>query len=148
MHGLRWVEEGTEPQQPVVIINFEGPASLIQERLTGDSAELLDASEIDVAFRYLTSTDDPDARGVVSITDRITGDYVLELEAAAEDILEFVRAARLFGEKTGDDGGRYRIELTIDGSEAVAYNKQTLLIYDREGNLQREHSLIPSGVEL
>ena len=148
LDGLDWVDEGTKPEKPALYINYEGPASLLQERLTGESAELVSESKIDVAFRYLTSVDRSDARGVVSITDRVTGDYILELEATAGDMLAFVRGARLFGETTADEDDRYRIVLLVAGKKAVAYNKRTLLIYDQNGNLLREASLIPSGVEL
>lgn len=146
--GLDWVEHGGEPTKPTVIIDFEGPASLLQERITGFSAELLEDSEIDVSFRFMTEADDPDAKGVVSITDRITGDYVLELNAPAEKVFSFIKAARAFGDHESDDTDRYRIEIRIDADPVVAYDKRTFLVYDKDGNLLRNDSLIPSGVEL
>ncbi len=146
--GLDWLADDAEPEKPTVVINFEGPASLLQERITGMSAELLDDSEIDVSFRYQSPIDEEDAHGVISITDRVTGDYVLELNADAEEVQRFVRAARTFGKRAGDEDDRYRIELRIDDEHAVTYDKRTFLIYNRDGNLLRKHSLIPSGVEL
>ena len=148
VRGLEWVDTGRDPEKPTVVIDFEGPASLLQERITGFSAELLDDSEIDVSFRYQTVVDDEDARGVVSVTDRITGDYVLELNAPAEKVHRFIKAAREYGKRMGEDDDRYRIEIRIDGEETIAYDKRTFLIYNNEGNLLRKHSLIPSGVEL
>lgn len=145
--GLDWLADDAEPEKPTVVIDFEGPASLLQERITDVSAEPLDESEIDVSFRYQTAVDDADAHGVISITDRVTGDYVLELNAEADEVQRFVRAARTYGKRSSDDD-RYRIELLIDGEHAVTYDKRTFLIYNREGNLLRKHSLIPSGVEL
>lgn len=147
-HGLDWLADDAEPEKPTVVIDFEGPASLLQERITGLSAEPLDDSEIDVSFRYKTAVDDENAHGVISITNRVTGDYVLELNAEAEEVQRFVRAARTYGKRSSDDDDRYRIELRIDGEHAVTYDKRTFLIYNRDGNLLRKHSLIPSGVEL
>jgi hypothetical protein len=85
---------------------------------------------------------------VVSVTNRITGDFVLELNEDAEDVLRFVRAARRYGESTDDGDGRYRVEIRVDGEELVVYEKSTFLVYSSDGDLLRSHSLIPSGVEL
>lgn len=145
--GLDWVGEDEEPERPTLVIDFEGPASLLQERMTGGSADLLSASEIDVSFRFLTGIDDEDAAGVVSVSDRMTGEFILELNSDAETILDFVKAAREFGKRAEVDE-LYRIIIQIDGEEVVAYDKRTFLMYNAEGNLLRNHSLIPSGVEL
>lgn len=145
--GLDWVAEGEDPERPTLVIDFEGPASLLQERMTGGSADLLSASEIDVSFRYLTDIDDEEATGVISVSDRMTGEFILELNVDAERVVEFVKAAREFG-KEADAEDRYRIIIQIDGEEIVAYDKRTFLMYNTDGNLLRKHSLIPSGVEL
>lgn len=148
VRGVGWVDSDGDPQKPTVGIDFEGPASLLQERLTAGQSEVLDESAIDVSFRYLTDLDADDAEGVVSITDRVTGDYILELNSPATDVIEFLRAAGEYGRESGEGDDRYRIELQIDGDPIVEYDKRTFLIYNREGNLLREYSLIPSGVEL
>lgn len=147
VRGLDWVEEGSDPEKPTVMIDFEGPASLLQERITGDSAEILTDAEIDVTFRFQTDVDDEEATGVVSVTDRMTGDYILELNAPATKVFEFIRAAQAYGKAANDDH-RYCIQIHIDGEEVVTYEKRTFLLYTQEGNLLREESLIPSGVEL
>lgn len=145
--GLDWRAEDGEPQRPTLVIDFEGPASLLQERMTGGSADLRSADEIDVSFRFLTGIDDDDAAGVVSVSDRMTGEFILELNADADTITEFVQAAREFGKQT-EVTDLYRLIIQIDGEEVVAYDKRTFLIYNADGNLLRNHSLIPSGVEL
>ena len=145
---LDWLSDDAEPEKPTMVITFEGPASLLEERITGLSTELLDDSEVDVSFRYRTDVDAEDAHGVISITDRVTGDYVLELNADSDEVQRFVRAARTYGKRSGDETDRYRIDLRIDGEQAVTYDKRTFLIYNRDGNLLRKHSLIPSGIEL
>jgi len=137
---------------PLVRIDFHGPEELLRERLSGgdsdgaDDEDLLGADQIDVAFRLrepLGEADDPE--GVVGVTNRFTGDFVLELNETATDVLPFIHAAR---DATDDGDARYRVEIDVDGERLVAYDKDTFLVYDPAGNLLRGESLIPSGVEL
>jgi hypothetical protein len=129
-------------------MDFEGPPEEFEQRLTGVDDGLLEAEQTDVALRLQSDLDDEETAGVVSITNRVTGDFVLELNESAEDVLEFIRAARAYGKEADADEGRYRVRIEVDGRELVTYDKSTFLVYDREGNLLRQHSLIPSGIEL
>jgi len=143
-----WVDEDGEPAQPTVEIDFEGPASTLRERLTGPDGEFLDTEGTDVAYRLQSPLDADDATGVVSVTNRITGDFIIELNEDADDVLTFIRAARRYGEESSESDGRYEVRIYVDGEELVVYDKRTFLVYNSEGNLLRQHSLIPSGVEL
>jgi hypothetical protein len=145
VHDVDWVDAGEQPHKPLVRIDFHGPKELLVERLTGSDGELLSASETDVAFRLVDGDDDS---GVVGVTNRVTGDFVLELNESTEGVFRFIRAAREYGRSADADDGRYRVEISLDGDDLVAYEKQTFLVYDAEGNLLRSESLIPSGVEL
>ena len=146
---IDWVETGGTPEKPLVRIDFHGPEGTLTERLTDNEGELLDDAETDVAFRLQGDVDDPRATGVVSVTNRITGDFVLELNEDADDVLRFIRAAREYGKSDADGrDGQYRVELRTDDGDTVVYEKRTFLVYDADGNLLRGHSLIPSGVEL
>ncbi|EMA39693.1 DUF5793 family protein [Halobiforma nitratireducens] len=145
--NVDWVDSDDEPRKPSVAIDFTGPATMLRERLTGPDGDVLEAGETDVALRLQEPLDD-DAAGVVSVTNRITGEFILELNEEAADVLTFIRAARGYGEEAGDSDGRYEVEITIDGDPFVTYDKRTFLVYDDEGSLLRQHSLIPSGVEL
>ena len=147
--NVTWVDGGGDPKKPLVRIDFRGPREELERGLSDPSGSYLDTEETDVAFRLQDSLEESGAQGVVSVTNRITGDFVLELNQDADDVLTFIRAAREYGHTAADsDEGRYRVEVSIDGEEAVVYEKQTFLVYDAEGNLLRSHSLIPSGVEL
>ena len=90
--------------------------------------------------------DDPDddTTGVFSLTHRITGEYLLEVNADATDVLDLVDAAR----DRGEDDASYRIQVERADENPVVYEMDALLVYDKEGDLLRQHSLIPSGVEL
>ncbi len=146
--NVDWLEGEGEPEQPRVTIDFEGPAATLRSRLTDYGDQPLSADETDAGFRYQTPTDADDAAGVFSVTNRVTGDFVLELNEDADAVTEFVRAARRYGERTSGDDARYQIRIAIEGEELVTYDKRTFLVYNSEGNLLRNHSLIPSGVEL
>lgn len=146
VNNIDWVETGGEPEKPSVSIDFTGPATMLRERLTGPDGDVLEASETDTALRLQGPLGD-DTTGVVSVTNRITGEFILELNEDADDVLRFIRAARGYGEDA-DDEGRYEVEITLDGEPFVSYDKRTFLVYDDEGSLLRQHSLIPSGVEL
>ena len=147
VRNIDWVETDGEPSKPSVSIDFTGPASMLRERLTGPDGDVLDAAETDVALR-LQEPLGADTAGVVSVTNRITGEFILELNEDADDVLQFIRAARGYGEDATEDDGRYEVEITLDGDSFVTYDKRTFLVYDDDGNLLRQHSLIPSGVEL
>lgn len=126
--------------QPTVRVDFDGPAETLDERLT------LADGDIDVAFRFQTPVDADDAAGVLGVTDRVTGEFVLECNAAPERIFELVDAAREYS--TADTDGCFRVQITNDGETVFSTDKRMLLVYDDEGSLLRQHSLIPSGVEL
>ncbi|RKD95662.1 DUF5793 family protein [Halopiger aswanensis] len=147
--NIDWVETDGEPRKPAVSIDFTGPSTMLRERLTGPEGDLLDADETDVALRLQEPLGN-DTAGVVSVTNRITGEFILELNEDADDVLQFIRAARGYGEDATEDEGRYTVEITLEGDDEpfVTYDKRTFLVYDDEGSLLRQHSLIPSGVEL
>ena len=149
VENVDWVETDGEPSKPSVSIEFTGPSTMLRERLTGPDGDLLEANETDVALRLQEPLGN-DTAGVVSVTNRITGEFILELNEDADDVLTFIRAARGYGEEATEDEGRYEVEITLeDESEPfVTYDKRTFLVYDDEGSLLRQHSLIPSGVEL
>lgn len=134
------------PGIPTVSIDFEGPADELVDRLTDAEGEPLSPDEIDVAYRLQGPiTESPG--GVVAVTNRVTGEFVLELNADSEDVLRFIDAAREYG-SDGDEEHRYRIRVAVDGDRLLEEEKGTFLVYDADGGLVRQHSLIPSGVEL
>jgi len=143
-----WVEEGGDAARPELRIGFRGSSDELSEWLTRRDGELLDASETDVAFRLLGRASDEETTGVLGLTNRITGDFIVEVNESAWAILQFVTATRRYGEES-DSEGEYLIRLeTEDEEDVLTYQKSTFLVYTEEGELLREHSLIPSGVEL
>lgn len=146
--GVEWVESGDEPKRPAVSIIASGEAAeLLENRLTDENGEPRDGSDTDIAFRLHDELDAPDATGVVAVTDRLTGEFVLELNEDAAPVLSFIKAARRYGEHADSDG-EYTVTVSADGETLAEFEKSTFLVYTEDGDLLRKHSLIPSGIEL
>lgn len=131
-----------DEELPVVAISFDGPAGVLSERMNTDDGTL-DASEIDVTYR-LTDAGGGGETGVLSVANRLTGEFVLEVPLDPQETFSLVRAAKRFE----DDDARYRVRLTDGDGKSTIYDKSTLLVYDADGSLLRQKSLIPGGVEL
>jgi hypothetical protein len=145
--NVDWAESGGEPAQPLVEIDFSGPGETLRERLSDTDGDLLDGEDVDVAFRLQDQLDeDESVPGVVAVTNRVTGEYVLELNEQSDDVLSFIEAAKAYVE--AEEEGGYRVIVSFDGDEMVEYEKDTFLVYDADGEFLRERSLIPPGVEL
>jgi hypothetical protein len=127
---------------PTLNIEYNGPKETLTSQLSEDGG-LIPASDIDVAFRFQDDHESDSASGVCSLTHRVTGEYLLECNADGGTILDLVAAAR-----EQNDEARYQIRLNRRNGSPIVYDLDALLVYDAEGNLLRQHSLIPSGVEL
>jgi len=128
---------------PTLHVEYTGPTETLTRQLTDEQGACYPTEALDVAFRLQTPLDG-DAVGVFSLTHRITGEYLLEVNVEAETVLDVVRAAR----EAGDENGRYHVHIHREGDEPIHHEMDALLCYDVEGDLLRQHSLIPSGVEL
>jgi hypothetical protein len=145
--NVDWIDEGGDPQMPTVRVDFQGPETDLRDGFTKPDGSTLESGETDISFRLQTDPEDAHAEGVVGVTNRVTGDFIFELNVDAADVFEFLGAARRYAEET-EDTSHYRVELYLDGESFVSYEKDTFLVYTREGDLLRSQSLIPGGVEL
>lgn len=146
--NIDWVDGDASPEQPSLTIRYDGPTDALHSALHTDDGTALTGDELDVGYRLQTPLDDPSPTGVVSVTHRFTGEYLLELNAEAEDILEFIRAARRYLEANTDNPTGYAVAFSVENEPIQVYEKDTFLVYNREGSLLSNHSLTPSGVEL
>jgi hypothetical protein len=131
-----------EADCPTLDIEYDGPKETLTAQLT-ETGELIAAADIDAAFRFQDDHDAEDATGVCSLTHRVTGEYLLEFNADGATVLGLVDAAR-----EDSDEATYRIRINRNEDTPIVYDLDSLLVYDAEGSLLRQHSLIPSGVEL
>jgi hypothetical protein len=149
---VEWIESNDDPHKPTLSLWLDDGTETLSRRLQSEDGAPLTAGEVDVTVRLHDDPQNPEATGVVAVTNRITGEYVLECNVEAETAIEFARAARRYGEAT-DDEALYGVDLCAgdDADEetiVATYDKRTLLVYGESGELLREHSLIPSGVEI
>jgi hypothetical protein len=141
------VSESLDPagaERPTLDIQYDGPGETLTGQLTETGDDIVDAAHIDAAFRLQDDPDSDDAEGVFSLTHRITGEYLLECNAAVDAILSLVTAAR----DAAEDDGSYRIRIHREDGEPITFDLDALLVYGADGDLLRKRSLIPSGVEL
>lgn len=134
------------PEHPVLRIHFDGPRDRLRQKLSERPREDLTAEEIDVSFRHLPTDEEP-AEGVLALSDRVTGRFILEVKTAVDSVREFVQTVRESANQTGNDA-RYRVEIRADTKAVTAFEKDLLLVYDASGTLLRDASFIPAGVEL
>lgn len=127
--------------KPVVIVEYDGPPEELRDRFTDDAGAFLSADDVDVTCRLQSSGGDDGC--VVALAHRVTGEFLLEVNGDADDVGDLVESAR-----SADDEACYRVRIDPVDGEEIVYDKQTFLVYDDEGSLLRQHSLIPSGVEL
>jgi len=124
---------------PTIAIEYDGPAGGLRDRLESTAEATLESSEIDVAFRHQSDED----AGVLSLTDRLTGEFIFEVQTPVDAVERLVETAQHH-----DGDGEYRVRLTDNDGKSLVYEKQTLLVYDHDGSLLRQQSLIPGSVEL
>mgnify|MGYP000041246912 FL=1 len=127
----------TDNDDPTIAIVYDGPTGELRERLSKVDDGTLDGEEIDVTFRR-----QPESDGVLSLTNRLTGEYIFEATAPTAEIDALVSTA------DAQEDPQFTVRLTDDEGESRTYEMRTLLVYDHDGSLLRGQSLIPGGVEL
>lgn len=133
---------GDEPggdRPPVLRIELDCPAEAVPAEVRDLERSSLSGEDLDVALRR----DETDDEAVLSVARRLTGEFLLEANVAVATTEDLVAAAL-------DHPGEARYLVTVAGADLdpIEFEKRTLLVYDADGNLLRDASLIPSGVEL
>ncbi len=140
---VRQPDSFDDTESPRLEIEYTGPTETLTAQLGDDHGNLYPSNMLDAGFRVQQS-DDEHEQGVFSLTHRMTGEYLLEVNVEADTIRDVVRRAR-----NADDGnGSYFIHIQRRDDDPVRYEMDALLFYDSDGQLVRQQSLIPSGVEL
>lgn len=142
-----WVETDESPAQPTLTVEYTEPPARLTERIETPSAARLDGEEIDVTFRFQSPVSDPGTRGVLAVSNNVTGAYILEVETPASPVQDFIQAVRRYADATGR-ATAYMVRLRPDEGSIVTVEKQVFLVYGPDGILLRHHSLIPSGIEI
>ena len=132
---------------PTLRLLYEGAPSELRSAFEGVDGTPLAASDLDVSLRLKDPIDAADPDGVLAVTNRLTGDFLCELNVAAETVLEFLAAAKRRGSAV-EGPSKYRLRLLADGSPIRTDELDTFLVYATDGDLREAESLLPSSVEL
>lgn len=123
---------------PVLRIALDPPEEALPASIRDLDRSTLSGEDVDVALRR-----GRDGDAVLSIARRLTGEFILEANVTVGAIEDLVAAAI---DRPGD--ARYIVIVSGADLDPIRLEKRTLLVYDADGNLERDASLIPSGVEL
>lgn len=134
--------------QPMLDISYHGPSELLRQQLTDDTGDVFEPGTVDAAFRLQDSLGESGADGVFSLTHRLTGEFLLEVNMAAAEVLSLIDSVRGDSDDEEGEGSSYRIRIDPDEGDRIELEKEALFVYDADGDLLRQRSLIPSGVEL
>lgn len=140
--AVRNVPATDDGEIPTLVVTYDGPTDQLADRLTDAEGAPIDADEVDVTCR-LQVDHESGSSCAVSLTHRVTGEYLVEVNGDAADLHALVEAAR-----DVDEEPSYRLRIERPAEDPIVYDMRTLLVYDESGDLKRGDSLIPSGVEL
>jgi len=132
--------------QPTLCLEFDGTADRLYEHLSSRLRDDLSGDEVDVSFRTVATTDQTDT-GMVTLSDRITGAYILEVKMPTETVIEFVQDVRTYAGESGQDP-RYTVQIRAEEKTITTFEQELLLVYDSDGTLRRHASLIPNDTEV
>ncbi|MFB6114584.1 MAG: DUF5793 family protein [Halodesulfurarchaeum sp.] len=152
--NVDWIDTGESPARPALSFQYtESPTHLEELVKSPDSTVLKpdstvqDGEEVDVTFRFQAPVSTPDTHGVLALSNNGTGDFILEVETPATPIQNLIVAVRRYADGTEHET-RYTVRLHVEEESVLTFEKELLLVYDPDGTLLRNHSLIPSGIEI
>lgn len=79
-----------QPVHPGLRIHFDGSSDRLRQGLSERLRDNIAVEEIDVSFRRLSSEGET-AEGILALSDRVTGRYILEVKTAVNLVREFVQ---------------------------------------------------------
>jgi len=143
-----------EPEQgaataplPTLRLDFDGSAAELRSAFQGADGQPLSEEDIELSLRLTSDFEKPDPDGVLAVTNRLTGDFICELNVRAKEIFEFLAAAKRRGSAV-EGSPKYRVQFFTKGNPIRTAELDTLLVYTKAGDLRESESLLPSSVEL
>lgn len=137
----------TPPSQPILKIHWLPSQTQTTSPLAGPIGRGQNQAVIDVTFRYQTSVSATDAKGILGVSNNVTGDFIVEVSTDAELIQQVISAARRYRDSTNGETA-YILRLSNKKSMLATFEKRVLLVYAPDGTLLRHRSLIPAGIEI
>ena len=142
-----WLDNGSTPSQPCLRLHITLSSDDLAERFQPGDGSTYRPSDLDLYFRDRSSSRAAVEGGILTVSDRLTGDLLLEAVVNASVIERFVSAVRQYAARTGNDR-KYTVELQCEGTIATSFEKQIFIVYNAENELLRERSVIPAHIEL
>ncbi|MFB6086598.1 MAG: DUF5793 family protein [Halodesulfurarchaeum sp.] len=131
---------------PTLRLQYDGPSADLRDGLEGGDGTALEESDVDVSLRLMDELDEVD-RGVLAVSDRLTGDYVCECNVETGRLLEFLEATKRRASAV-DGPPKYRIQFVAESTPLRTFEMDTFLVYAASGELRESESLLPNGVQL
>lgn len=139
--------ERSEPRPPRFVVRFDGPEAELASQFHNPGGSVYTPEQLDVSFREQPPSNGPPSTGVFSVSDRLTGEFLFEVNASTGLIGAFSDAVRRYAE-TIDAPPQYEVALWAAGTERAVFTKDTFLVFQQDGTLLRHHSVIPTSIEL
>lgn len=144
--NVDWLQNESAPRMPCLEMQIDGPKEMVVKRLQAPDEDPYEPQNIDVFYRH-QAVEPPVESGVLSLADRLTGAYILEIPTSPHLIEKLVYAVQQYG-KRREASPQFEMKIQIEDRQLASFSKDTLLIYGTDDVLLRERSLIPSGIEI
>ena len=139
-----WAHSKGSPKVPALVVIFEGRSLACIDRLREFSVDESLPEQLDVLFRV--NLEDPDIPGVLGIGNRLTGDYLLEIEVDRTRIFRFVDVVHRYADETGR-GVQYDLWISSGDGLVMDYALQVLQVYSYDGDIIRNRSILPTWTD-
>lgn len=147
IENVDWVDTEQQPDQPCFTIEFDGPEEELRDRFRKPDNSGYTPDDLDIFYRLQKSDHPSVTGGVFSISDSLTGELLIEINASPDLIEKFVYAVRQYA-STVDEDIRFEVRIRVQDQQVAVFDKETLLVYGADGTLLRRRSLIPDGIEI
>ena len=147
LRNTGWLDNGSTPSQPCLRLHVTLSSDDLAERFQAGDGSTYRPSDLDLYFRDRSSSRAAVEDGILTVSDRLTGDLVLEAVVSASVIEQFVSAVRQYAARTGNEC-KYTVELQREGTISTSFKKQIFIVYNAENDLLRERSVIPKHMQL
>ncbi|MFW6436532.1 MAG: DUF5793 family protein [Halococcoides sp.] len=124
--------------RPVVAIEYDGPRERLLDRVDSVTTAPIGPDDLELAIRPAPATK---GAAVLAITGTATGAYLLETPVDHNAFEAVTTSAR--------DRGVETVAVVIRPIEGdpVEFDTRTILLYDDAGQIRRDRSLVPGGVQ-
>lgn len=146
LDNTEWLDTGRQPESPQLVIQYDGSEIALAKRFLGTDGSGYTPDELDLFYREQVSDSPLTSNGVLGVSDRITGEYLFEINTSTAVIEEFAYAIRQYAEAS-ETPARYEVALWVEDSEVAVFTKETFLVYQPDGTLLRHQSLTPRSIE-